>query len=374
MRVAVAGGGIAGLAAALALAERGASVDVFERAPAFEEVGAGIQLSPNAMHVLARLGVAERVRAGLVEPKAIDIRDARSGAALASITLGPAARKRYGAPYVLIHRADLLTALAAAAEEHRGITLHLGAEAADVAESPDGVRLMAGGRTHAADVLVAADGVHSAIRTGHFGHGGAEPTGRVAWRATLPASDVPAAIRQDVTGLWLGPGGHMVHYPLQAGRTFNIVVITAGPAAPAPPLAPFGPAARVLIDAVPRWLPWPLSGVDPSRSWALGRVALVGDAAHAMPPSAAQGGAQAIEDAWVLAASLARGGDPAVALRAYERARRDRVVRIVREAYRNLDVYNLQGYPAAARNIVLRHLPARLLLSRMDWLYGWKPE
>ena len=375
MRAAVAGAGIAGLTAAIALAARGFSVEIFERAPALEEMGAGIQLSPNATAVLERLGVLRDLSAAVVAPEAIDVRDARNGARLAAIPLGETARQRYGAPYWLIHRADLQAGLIAAVRRNAGIALHLGTEASDPRDTGGEVRFSAIGSEQHADLFIAADGLRSTIRTKHFGHGGPEPFGRTAWRAALPADDAPKEVRRDATGLWLGPGGHLVHYPVRSGREVNVVVIAGGAGGDTPPKALFGREARRLLDAVAAWTPWPLFGVDVARPWTKGRVALIGDAAHAMAPSAAQGGAQAIEDAWVLAAALAgRPDDLAAALRSYERTRRPRVERIVCEARRNLDVYNMRGLPAAARNVVLGAMSGERLLARLDWLYGWRPE
>jgi salicylate hydroxylase len=375
VRIAVAGAGIAGLAAAIALAQRGFEVDLFERARDLDEIGAGIQLSPNAVAALERLGVAGELPE-TVEPRAIEIRDAPTGRALARLPLGAAARKRYGAPYLLIHRADLQAGLLDAARREERISVHLHAEVHDIRATDGGAAFDAGGRSHRADLLIAADGVHSGIRTGYFGHAGPEPIGFTAWRATLAAADVPSPIPRDSTGLWLAPGAHLVHYPVRGGAELNIVAIarTAAPAA-APPQERLGSVLRPLIGRVRNWRPWPLLAVDPTRAWARGRVALIGDAAHAMSPSAAQGGAQAIEDAWVLARSLADGADdPTTALLSYESGRRSRVERIAREARRNLIVYDLPRFPAVGRNVLLRALPATLFLSRLDWLFDWKPE
>jgi salicylate hydroxylase len=375
MRVAVAGAGIAGLTSAIALAARGFTVDVFERAPVLEEVGAGIQLSPNATSVLQRLGVLDDLAEALVEPQAIEIRDARNGARLAAIPLGETARKRYGAPYCLIHRADLQAGLVAAARRNAAIALQLDAKIAGPAGSGDEVVFRVGDNERRADILVAADGVRSETRTSCFGHRGPQPFRRTAWRATLAASEVPPKTRLDATGLWLGPGAHLVHYPVAGGSRLNIVVIAGDETGVVPPHAPFCREARALIDAVRQWTPWPLFGVDPSRPWVVGRIALIGDAAHAMAPSAAQGGAQAIEDAWVLAAALAEHpAEPAAALLEYERLRRPRVERIAREARRNLGIYNMRGLPASARNVVLGAMSPERLLSRLDWLYSWKPD
>jgi salicylate hydroxylase len=239
-----------------------------------------------------------------------------------------------------------------------------------------GVCFRAGRATRRADVLVAADGVHSGIRSRYFGHPVSTSFGCTAWRATVPAAKAPGSVRLDAIGLWLGPGGHMVHYPVQGGASLNVVVIADGESTdPVPPREPFGRKARRLLDAAPAWTPWRLAGVDPTRRWTKERVALIGDAAHAMAPSAAQGGAQAIEDAWVLAAELARRPARAdAALIAYERIRRPRAERVADAARRNLRIYDLSGTSAVGRNFILKVLPARLLLPRLDWLFGWRPE
>ena len=373
MRIAIAGAGIAGLTSAIALAQRGFQVQVFEQAPQLEEIGAGIQLSPNAMTVLGALRVTPFLR-GAVAPDAIEIRDAVRGWRLARIPLGNVAAGRYGAPYWLIHRADLQAALLAAARADTSIAIELGAPVDAVSEQPCGVEISAGGGRHSADILVAADGIHSRLRTRHFGHPGPRALGRQAWRATLPAQEVPDGVDLSVTGLWLAPGAHLVHYPLRGREQLNVVVIAAASPLPSPPAEAFGAQARKLIDAVPSWAPWPLHDLDPALEWARGRCVLVGDAAHAMAPSAAQGGAQAIEDAWVLAQSLAANpGAPAEALARYERARRPRVERIVGEAGRNLRIYNMRGSPRLFRNAAIAALPAKGHLGRLDWLFGWTP-
>ncbi len=235
MRVAVAGGGIAGLTAAVALAARGNAVDLYERTPKLEEIGAGIQLSPNAMAVLDRLAVVGDLKDRLFEPEALVIRNAQSGAELTRVPLGKPARTRYGSPYCTLHRADLQAGLVAAAKRARAIELHLGAEVADVAGREDAVAFTAGGLECRADVLIAADGIRSQIRTGYFALAGPKRFGRTAWRAILPAAAVEGIVRPDVTGLWLGANAHLVHYAIEGGRSLNIVVIARGDGA-TPPL------------------------------------------------------------------------------------------------------------------------------------------
>jgi salicylate hydroxylase len=376
MRVAIAGGGIAGLACAVALARRNISVELFERAPVPQEIGAGIQLAPNAMAVLDRLGVLDDLKPFLTEPRAIEIYDAPSGSRLTSIPLGERARDRYGSPYCVVHRADLQASLLAAVRRHRPVTLVLGAEVDAAAESEAGIHFRAGGAPKDADILVAADGVRSSLRAGTFGYAGATSIGHAAWRGMVQMTDAPPSISRDAIGLWLGAGAHLVHYPVAAGANLNVVIIARGePIGDHPPLPPFGPAARILIDSVQKWTAWPLAVADIAKPWVRGHAVLVGDAAHAMSPSAAQGGAQAIEDAWVLAQSLARSSkNPIDALAAYERVRRPRVEAILREAQRNLALYDLSGLAAAARNAVLRMAPTARLLSRLDWVFGWNPK
>lgn len=375
MRIAVAGGGIAGLTSAIALGARGFDVDLYERAPALEEIGAGIQLSPNAMAVLENLGVARELAGRTSEPGALVIRDAGSGAIISRMPLGKTARERYSAPYCTLHRSDLQTALLATARRESKIALHLGAEVGDVRPTETEVAFSAGGERRQAAVLIAADGIRSAVRSTYFRHPGPTSLGRNAWRATVHATDLPKVVSLNEVGLWIGAGAHLVHYPIAGDRLLNVVVIAAGEGG-APPLAAFGTAARRILDAIPQWTVSSLLAVDASRPWTRGRVALIGDAAHAMAPSAAQGGAQAIEDALVLASALARGAsdDPASALAAYAHHRRPRVQRVAQIALRNMNIYEAKGVPALARNSLLSILPARFVLSRFDWLFDWKPQ
>jgi salicylate hydroxylase len=372
-RIAVVGAGIAGLTASIALAQRGFSVDLVERSPALEEIGAGIQLSPNATAVLDRLGMLEELGPAMVEPEAIEIFDGTVGKRLASIPLGATARNRYGTPYYLIHRADLQRHLFAAARRHGAIALHLATDAQAVRATADEAILITGGRELATSVVIAADGLNSRIRTGYFGYPPPSPLGRTAWRAAIPIDSAPHSIPLASTGLWLAPRAHLVHYPVAGGANLNVVLIGAEGAAE-PPRDVFGRRIGRLIDAVPSWTVWPLAEVDASRSWVRGRVALAGDAAHAMAPTGAQGGAQAIEDAWVLAEALSQLPDVNAALTFYDRTRRRRARPIAFMSRRNLALYGLDGRFASARNLVLRNLPASFLLPSLDWLFGWRPE
>jgi salicylate hydroxylase len=387
--IVIAGAGIGGLTAALALARAGYRAVIIEQAARPEETGAGIQLSPNATGVLAGLGLIDRLRPHVVAPDAIRIIKAETGRDIARIPLGTEAEHRYGAPYWVIHRADLQRALAAAIEGSADITLRLGAKVEDFAPHRHGLtvqlRTAQGLSDEQGIALIGADGLWSTLR-GRLGERRAPRFAqRTAWRAVLPAARVTPEFRERVTGLWLGRDAHLVHYPIKGGAAINIVAIvrdewhSQGWTAPGratdllPRFANFAPAARALIGIPESWQKWALFDRAPERIRAQGPVALIGDAAHPMLPFLAQGGAMAIEDAAVLARCLEQTDEPAPALRAYERARAGRVARVQREARRNSSRYHLAGPFGFARNLLLRAMGGERLLHRYDWLYDWKP-
>src|SRR5947209_7246962 len=380
----IAGAGIGGLTAALTLTRAGYRAVVLEQAARLEEAGAGIQLSPNATRVLFGLGLADRLRPLAVAPEAIRIIQGRSGRDIVRVPLGSAAEQRYGAPYWVIHRADLQAVLAMAIEQSPDVTLRLGARVEDFALHQHGITVQARGAEGMRDeqgiALIGADGLWSAVRT-RLGDR-KQPTfaQRTAWRAVVPAALLPAEFRAPVTSLWLGRDAHLVHYPVKGGREVNIVAIIrddwrepgwSAPGKPselAPRFAGFAPAARALIALPERWQKWALFD-RPARSvGAQGPVTLLGDAAHPMLPFLAQGGAMAIEDAAVLAQCLGRDDDPARALRAYESARQRRVARVQREARQNSWRYHLSGPLAFARDALLATLGGDRMLQRYDWL------
>ncbi|WP_018698097.1 FAD-dependent monooxygenase [Amorphus coralli] len=380
--IAVAGAGIAGLTSAIQLARRGHTVDIYERAAALSEVGAGIQLSPNVGRVLSALGLDDALDAVAVRPRSVEMRSAATGRLIARVPLGQAAEARFGAPYRVIHRADLQRVLLDAALASPSIRLHLDRCVTDVSQTDDAVSIDLSGEQRAAALLLACDGVWSALRPA-VSQARAKPTGQTAWRTVI---DEPGNAAEPVTELWLGPDVHIVRYPVAGGAGSNIVVVMADAgSSPAPGatetpgrlpenrLSRLDPSLRETLLSVSTWTRWPLFGVDPRAPWTKGRIGLLGDAAHAMLPFLAQGGAMAIEDATELAIAVEEHGATPQALVAYERRRKPRVGPIWREAGRLARVYHL-GVPASlARDMALAALGPERLLRRMDHIYGWQP-
>lgn len=397
--VVVAGAGIAGLTAALALARTGCRVTVLEQAPALQETGAGIQLSPNATRVLLALGLGDRLLPHVLAPQAIRVMAARSGREIVRIPLLDVPR-RYGAPYWAIHRGDLQATLVAAAQAAHDVTLRLDSRVEDYAVHAKGVTVAYrhGHRLleERALALVGADGLWSAVAARSGRQRPPRFARRVAWRALVPAAQVAEEFRAPLVHLWLGPGAHLVHYPVMAGSLVNIVGIlretrergdphdARHDGVPSSSELEEGPArhfarrcwcapARALVERPARWQRWPLYHRRGPFPGGRGPVTLIGDAAHPMLPFLAQGAAMAIEDAAVLADMLHRyGDDPADALRAYEGARRHRVARVQQVSRRNGLVYALAGPAAALRDLHLRRLGGQALLARQDWLYSWQ--
>jgi salicylate hydroxylase len=321
--------------------------------------------------LLERLDVANRLASIADEPQALDIKSAQSGRLLVSLPLGETARRRYGSPYWLLHRADLQATLVAAVGDEQRIDLRLDAAVTGAAVADDALCIETPEGHEDAHLLIAADGIHSTLRTSYFALPPASPLGATAWRTLLVAADVPKDIRLDATTLWMGPGFHAVHYPLRQATILNLVVVMPADGAgegPTPGIAR-APQLRAVLEAAREWHAWPLAAAAPGAGTAP-RAVLVGDAAHAMAPSSAQGGAQAIEDAFVLAEMLPRHApDCAQALAAFERIRRPRVERVVRDSARNLRLYGLPRIPAALRDMAIANLPIEAHLRRLDWLF-----
>lgn len=393
----VAGAGIGGLAAAFALHRAGLRVTVLERAPVIDEVGAGIQLGPNATGILGLWGLEERILKHALAPEVLRIRSARSGADIVRVPLGPIAEMRWGAPYVVIHRADLQRALVEACASETDIRIETGMPVAGFAVTEDRVEIgVKRGEDYLrfeADLLIGADGLRSITRE-RIGLGmGDQPvwSGRTAWRATLPAEAAPSFALRFESNLWLGRRAHLVHYPLRQGELVNIVAITEdswraegvtdlwavnGEAKQvAPRFGRWHREARDLVGAVREWKRWPLFDRNPVARWTMSRVALLGDAAHPMLPFFAQGAAQAIEDAEALRVAFEqKGNDISAALAAYQAARSARAASVVIASRRQGAIYHLGGPAALARNITMRSFGPNRMLSRLDWLYGFGPR
>ncbi len=388
MNVAIAGAGIGGLTAAIALAQRGFAVNVFEQAQVLEEVGAGIQLSPNAMKVLDALGVGDRLVEAASLPEALEMRLGVSGRRIFSIPMGERALDRYGARYAHLHRADLISVLRAAAFD-AGARLTLGARVIEALDEGGQVRIgLSNGGVERFDLLVGADGLHSKVREKVIAHDSARFTGCVAWRMVVPAEGLGGLFDPAKATVWVGPGKHAVTYPLRGGKQVNFVGVTEADDHRTESWSEAGDVAQVAKDfegwaePVVRTIAagaschrWALFDRAPLAHWSRGRVTLLGDACHPMPPFQAQGAAMAIEDAWALADCLdARRGDHVGALGAYETRRKGRTRKVMRSARANRGIFHRRralGQLATYGPMWLADRMAPFIVhGRQDWLYG----
>ena len=386
-KILVAGGGIAGLTTALVLARTGHEVEVFERADTLEPIGAGIQVSPNALAVLAELGLEKQLLGAGSTPNAINMMDALTGRNLARIPLGDHFAKRYELPYLVIHRADLQEILLQACEESSQITVKFGSTVSDIMSNRSliSVEIFDGRekRDCSGDVLIAADGVHSIIRKQFPEMPDTRPSGKTAWRALIGSKCIKNNETLENTMLWLGPDAHAVTYPVRGGDCLNVIAITkdddrlqvTNPDREqlARKFSEWKDDFTDLFEHEAHWSGWPVYEMEPPKKMAVERIAFVGDAAHAMLPFAAQGAACAIEDAWVLGKHL--GADTLVteALTTYASERMPRVARVMKAARTNGTIYHLGGVSANLRNLGLKAVSGSTLLKRQDWIYNWRP-
>ena len=368
----VAGGGIGGLTAALCLARAGWRVVVFEQSQTFGELGAGIQITPNAANVLRHLGLQSSLRTCASQPAAIEFRHWRTGKVVGVVRLGEAAISAYGHPYYHIHRGDLLRILVEAAERSPGVELRAGAQVRGFRRQDAGVRVaVADGvaeREREGVALIGADGVHSAVRTALFGAESPTFTGNVAWRVLVPTTRLAPGDARTAAGVWFGPGRHFVHYPVRGGELMNCVGVVrksgwtveswVEPGDHAEFQADFAGwhgDVQALIDNADRGSlhKWALYDRRPLRDWGDGPATLLGDACHPTLPFLAQGAAMAVEDAAVLASCLGTG-QPEAALRRYEKLRQARTAMVQRLSRRNAKLFHLPAGVAWLRDRALR--------------------
>ena len=389
MHVLVVGGGIGGLTAALALEKRGHTVTVVEQSGVISEVGAGLQLSPNATKVLNALGVGARVMTDAFRPQAAEMRWGRSGTKVFSIPLRKAAVNRWGAEYIHVHRADLIEALRAELAARAPDSILLGHRLERYENRGDKVvAYFEGGGTIEADLLIGADGIHSAVRAQMLGPDKPEFTGCVAWRATAPVTALGNTAPPPTARVWVGPRKHAVTYLLRRGSLANFVGVVehktpgdeswTATGAKEQALKDFKrwyPSVTAIIEAADSMNRWALFGRKPLPKWSDGRATLLGDACHPMLPFLAQGAAMAIEDAWALAACLDGEADMAAALAAYEARRKPRVTRVQAGARANAKLYHRGNPVTRFGSYVPMAMAARaapgFVRSRLDWIYQY---
>ncbi len=383
MRVLIVGAGLGGLTAAACLRRVGCDVAVFEQAPALGEVGAGIQIGPNAIRVLRQIGVAERLEAVGVQPASLDVRDWQTGQVINSITLGESYEKRYGTPYYHVHRADLHALLVEAVEVVAPDAIRLNAQCVGVEDNGEVVQLrFADGSTAEGDVVVGADGIHSAIRGHLFGADDPRFTGMVAFRSTVPIGRLPAGLIERKGYNWAGPHHHFVHYLLKGGSLVNCVGVCEQDNWRTESWSVEGdldefrrefegwhPTIQTLIDGMDQCFKWALYDREPMTQWVQGRVALLGDACHPMLPFLAQGACMAIEDGYVLAHCLRSQPDISAALSTYESIRKPRASQVQLGARERGKRLHLADPDAVAQRNASNTADPELRAREMDWIY-----
>lgn len=386
-RVLVAGAGIGGLTGALALLRRGFAVDILEKAPVLGEVGAGVQISPNAMRVLADLGVAKEIADVCFIPKAREMLLWSTGYKSTAPAKNEEMVARYGYPHCTVHRADLHTILLEAVRRFDTASIRLGAHVTGFEQDEQGVfAVMADGQKHRGDVLVGADGIHSRVRHQLFGVSSARFTGGLAWRGVIPVEKLPLAMRVRNGQNWVGPHGHFIVYPIRRGELINVVghvdrsdwqveswSEVGDPAEFLRDFQGWNEEIQVLIRAVEQPFKWALFLHDTLPRWSVGRTTLLGDACHPMVPYLAQGANQAIEDGLILARCLAAFDDAETALAHYDATRIPRTTRVVKESAANQARYH---DPSLADPVAGRAYVDQAWANQQDlrsWVFAYDP-
>lgn len=384
----IAGGGLGGLTAALALLRRGFDVDVYEQASELREVGAGIQMSANGTRVLYELGLKDALAASAVRPSGKEIRLWNTGQTWKLFDLGEESVSRYGFPYLMLHRADLLSALAAAVTQAKPGAIHTSHKASGFRQDAEGVELLfSNAEPVRGDFLIGADGVHSKIRASMFGPDAPRFTGCMAWRGVVPARSLPQSLRRHVGTNWIGPGAHVIHYPLRGGELLNFVGIVerndwqveswterGTQQECASDFEGWHPDVHAIIRQLDNPYKWALMGREPMDNWSDGRATLLGDACHPTLPFLAQGAVMAIEDGYVLAHCLElHEGDYSAATDLYQRLRMARTARIVNGSAENAKRFHSDSLSneAQAQAYIDREWSRERVMERYSWLFEY---
>ena len=385
--VLVAGGGIGGLAAALALVRQGFAVTVLEQSPQIGEIGAGMQLGPNAFAAFDALGVGEAARQRAVYTDHMVMHDAVDEYQVGFIPTGEAFRQRFGNPYAVIHRADAHLSLLEGVQASDRVRFHTGTRVERFEQDADGVAVTdQHGHTHRGQALIGADGVKSVVRQAYVGDT-ARVTGHVVYRAVVDKADFPEDLRWNAASIWVGPNCHLVHYPLRGGEQYNVVVtfhsrdteewgVTEGSQAEVQSyFQGLCPKARQLIDLPKSWKRWATADREPIGQWSFGRVTLLGDAAHPTTQYMAQGACMAIEDAVTLGEALrVHGNSIEKAFDLYQRSRVARTARIVLSSREMGRIYHAKGVERLVRNDLWKGRTPERFYDAMEWLYGWNVQ
>ena len=389
--VLVAGGGIGGLAAALALARQGLTVKVLEQAADVGEIGAGIQLGPNAFAAFDALGVGEQARSRAVYTDEMVMHDALDESLVGRIPVGEAFRQRFGNPYAVIHRADVHLSLVEGVQASGGIEFVTSTQVVRFEQDASGVTAIdAKGGKHRGLALIGADGVKSAVRAQTVGDP-ARVSGHVVYRAVVDKQDFPADLQWNAASIWVGPDCHLVHYPLRGGEQYNVVVtfhsrqqeqwsITEGSREEVQSyFEGICPRARQLIELPRSWKRWATADREPMAQWSFGRATLLGDAAHPMLQYLAQGACMALEDAVTLGEAVryhnsAHSNDFAPAFNHYQHARIARTARVVLSAREMGRIYHAKGVERLVRNELWKGRTPERFYDAVEWLYSWRAD